>query len=362
MKNEKSKIIKTGLVAFLLIIGFNSVFASALNLTDSNEANFKSPPELKPPEAIKIEKPLNGAPFLEPKPFQTKYVEIRVVNQLGNPVYDAIIHVYEQGQNQYFIWGGLTDEDGAAQWPIPNVDSDTRYRIKAEKYVNGNYLVSCVYVKIRNRALEVSTSDNPVDEGANFFAIVKDQDNQPVPLAKVKFNGETRFTNDNGITSSFKAPWVDGDTVFIVKASAPLRGYDSDYSELIVRDCGSSLPHKVYGQVRDYDFNPMQNVKIKIILEDYSCITYTDEAGDYSIFVTPKEGGEWVTITASYPGYPTQSVKKWMNSADTDSTHVNFWLVKEDGNGNQNTPQGQQAQVQQLRYCSYENQELKILE
>jgi len=350
MKNKKLKIIKTGLVAFLLLAGLCSVYVSASKnkILDSDDSIFS-----KPSDMIKFDLPSNGDSFLESAPLQNEYVDIKVVDRVGIPIYDAWIHVYKE-DNPDFCWEGFTNEYGLAYWPKPNVDMDTTYKIKAEKYVNGDYLMSIVYVVIRNRYLNVYTSNNLIDEGSNFITTVTNQDNQLVSLAKVKFNGETKYTDSNGKTS-FQAPWVDENTIFIIETSAPLRGYDNGYTDVTVCDCNSSSPHEVYGQVRDYDFNPVENVKIKIILEDYSTITYTNEAGDYSIWITPKEGGELVTITASHPDYPTQSVERWINSADAGSTHVNFWLVAEDGNGNQNSPQGQQGNAQQQQYGAYGN-------
>jgi hypothetical protein len=349
MKNKNLKIAKMGLVTFLLIVGFSPVFVNAAYYNASGNLNSISSDPLV---ILSIDSPSDGSSFLEPMPFQTTYINIHVVNQFGSPVYDAWVHVY-LGQSQNFMWEGFTNVNGIAHWPEPNVDQDTTYRIKAEKFVNGNHQESTIYVTIRNRYLTVSTNINPVDEGKEFFGIVKDQDNRPVPMAKVKFNGKILYTNSNGRTSSFTAPWVNKNTTFTIKTSARLGGYDDGISTVTVLDKEYPKPHKVYGQVRDYDFIPLQNVKITIIKGTVSYTTRTNATGDYILWVTPKEGGEYITITASFSGYPTQSVRRWVSSTNTDPIHINFWLIK-DGKGNQNAPGQQQVQELQSQQISYQ--------
>lgn len=358
--DKKSKIVKTGLVAFLLIVGFSPVFVNAAYHGGSGGFN-AIPSDMI--TLLRIDSPSNYSSYLEPMPLQTIYINVHVVNQIGAPVSDATVHTYP-GQSQNYQWRGFTDANGIAYWPEPNVDQDTIYRIKAEKFTNGGYLTSTIYVTIRNRYLKVYASVNPVDEGNEFFGIVKDQDNQPVAMATVKFNGETKFTDVNGTTlTAFTAPWINvpstasqvkGHEDFQIEASAPLRGYDDGKSTVTVCDTGYPKPHNVYGEVRDYNFVPLQNVKITTSKGNY---VYTDENGDYSFEITPKEGGEWITITASLSGYSTQSVTKWVDGTDTDPIHVNFWFDQE--NGNQNV-QGQQAQGQQQQYGYQQNYNLNI--
>ena len=312
------------LVTFIVVAIIGSVFVNATDNNDITTSNFQDQTV-----EINIESPSDGAAFLEPLPLQTTYVDIHIVNQFDKPIYDAWIHVYEQGQGQGLCWEGFTDMNGRAYWPRPNVDRDTKYRVKAEKYVNGEYLVSFVYVTIKNRCLKVSTNVNPVYEGSNFYCIVKNQNNQPVSMATVKFNGEIKLTDSNGKTSLFKSPWVDKDTTFSIKASASVRGYDNGYYGLTVRDRGDPSPRRIYGQVRDYDFKPLQNVKITVTKGSYAHVTYTDKDGEYSTLITPKEGGQWVTIKASYPGCPTQSVKRWIDGVNTNPININFWIVEE---------------------------------
>jgi len=345
MKNKNLKTIKIGLVASLMILGVGSVFVNATYSNDSGDSNSIS---LASPVILSIDSPSDGSSFLEPAPLQTIYINIHVVNQFNYPVYDAWVHVYI-GESQNFVWEGFTDSDGIVYWPRPNVDQDTTYRIKVEKFVNGNHQESTIYITIRNRCLKVSTNINPVDEGKEFYCIVKDQDNQPVLMATVRFNGKAKYTDVNGKTSLFKAPWVNKDTIYMIRASASLRGYDEGMSTVTIHNTNSPLTHKIYGQVRDYDFIPLKNVKITIIRGSYSHVTYTNNNGDYSIWITPEEGGEWVTIKASLSGYITQSIKKWLDGTSTDPIHVNFWFIQEDGNGDQNF-QGQKFQGQQQQY------------
>lgn len=356
MKNKNLKMIKIGLVTLLLVVGFSSVLVNATYYSDLGSLSAVSSDI---PMILKIDSPSDYSSYLEPMPLQTIYINIHVVNQFGSPVSDATIHIYI-GQSQNYQWRGFTDTNGIAYWPEPNVDRDTIYRVKAEKFVNGDYKESTIYVTIRNRYLKVYASVNPVDEGKEFFGIVRDQDNQPVAMAAVKFNGKTRFTNTNGTTfAAFTAPWINvpstasqvkGHEDFPIEASAPLRGYDDGKSTVTVCDTGYPKPHKIYGEVRDYDFVPLQNVKITTSKGNY---VYTDKNGDYSFEITPKEGGEWITITASLSGYPTQSERVWVSSTDTNPIHVNFWLVQ-NGKGNQNAQGQQQAQEQQSQQTNYQ--------
>jgi hypothetical protein len=324
MKNGNYKIIKIGLVIFLIIAGFGSVLAN--------------PDDSKTPELIlNIDSPQDGASFLEPMPLQKAYINIRVVDQNDYPVYDVVVHVFEMGQDQIFIWRGFTDVNGIAYWPQPTVDHDTIYKIRAEKLVNGDYKECFIYVTIRNRYVKLFVSANTVDEGKEFFSIIKDQDDQPVFMATVKFNGETKFTNSYGITSTFQAPWVDADTTFVIEAFAQLRGYDDNRSTLTVNNFGDPTSYKIYGQVRDYNFQPLENVKITIIKGSYSYNIYTNNKGDYILWIIPKEGGEWITIKASFSGYTIQSETRWINGFDTNPLHINFWFEQENNNGYQNT-------------------------
>ena len=336
MKKNKSKIIALGLVTSLMIIGSSAAFVNASRNNLFSDSEFS-----KPAETIRFELPDNGDSFLEPAPLEEKNIEIYIVNQEKKPVFDAWIHIFKNG-NDDFCWEGFTDKNGMTYWPTPNVNIDTKYKILAEKYDDGEYYSSIIFVTIKNRQLIVSLNENSVDEGDNFDVKVTDQDNKLLSLVSVKFNGKIELTNNKGI-ASFNAPWVDKNTTYLIEASAPLRGYDEGYKIITIIDCGDTKPHKIYGQVRNYDFIPMKQVKIKVITEDSSPVTYTDKNGNYDIWIIPKEGGELVTIKAFCDGYPTQSVKVWVDSKDSDSTYVNFWLVKDGENANQNT--NQQSQV-----------------
>lgn len=341
--NKKSKMVIIGLVAFLMIIGVTPMFVNAayngnLSFIGTNSVT----------SAIRIDSPLNYSYYLESMPLETIYINVHVVNQFGTPVSDATVHTY-LGQSQDYQWRGFTNANGIANWPTPSVNQDSVYRIKAEKFVDGKDLTSTIYVTIRNRYLKVYASVNPVDEGTEFNAIVRDQDNQPVALASVKFNGAIKFTDSNGMTQAFTAPWINVPSVssqirahenFTIEASAPLRGYDSGKSNVTVLDTGSAKSHLVYGQIRDYDFAPLENVKITT---NKGTTVYTDSNGNYSFEITPNEGGESITFTASLSGYETQSVTRWVNSDDTEPVHVNFWMP-DDGSGGQGVPGQQQYQ------------------
>jgi len=329
MKNKNPKIIKTALVTLLLIIGSSAAFVNASKNSLSSDSDYS-----KPPDIIRFETPNNGDSFLEPAPLKENNIEIYIVNQEKKPIFDATIHIYKFG-DENFSWRGFTNKNGMAYWPAPNVDKDTKFKILAEKYEDGNYYHCIIYVIIKNRQIIVSLNVNPIDEGEVFNVEVNDQDNKPLSLVTVKFNNKIELTNNNGIVT-FQAPWVDENVSFMITAYAPLRGYNEGYKFLTVTDCGDTIPHKIWGEVRNYDFIPIKKVKIKVITEDSSPVTYTDIDGNYNIWINPKEGGEFVKIKASYDSYPSQSVKVWIDSRNSDSTHINFWLVKDDENGNQN--------------------------
>ncbi len=351
--NKNLKTIKIGLVASLIIFGAGSVFVNAYQ-SNSDNLNLSMLSVSNPYIKLTIDEPLDGSSFLEPMPLQTVRINIRIVDQFGSPIPDATVHTYP-GNSQNYQWRGFTDANGIAYWPEPNVNQDTVYRVKAEKSLNGNYQQRIIYVTIRNRHLEVTTSTNPVNEGDEFYGIVRDQDNQLVAMAAVKFDGKTKYTDINGMTSSFKAPWVDKDTVLTIEASAPLRGYDGGTSAVTIRNVNSPQTHKIYGQVRDYDFKPLKNVRITISNGKY---TYTNSNGDYSLYITPKEGGEWITITAMLSGYPLQSVRQFVSSTNIDPIHVNFWLTYVGGDDTQDN-QALQADVQQVQVepKPYQNQQ-----
>jgi len=318
MKNKKSKLLKIGLVIFLLIGVFGTVFADEAEPEISNmtDAQMK----------LTIDSPINWTSYLEPLPFQKSYINIRVLNQFNYPIYDAIVHIYELEQKQVFVWRGFTDKNGIANWPIPNVDHDTTYIIKAEKFVNRKYRECTIYLTVRNRYLKFFLSTNIVDEGKEFFGIVRDQDDLPIFMAIVKFNAETRFTNNYGITSAFKAPWVNKDTTFEIETTAEFRGYDENHSTITVINRADPESIKIYGQVRNYDFQPIKNVKISVVKGSYSYDVYTDENGDYFLWITPKEGGEIVTIFATYSGYSIKSEIRMLDSFNAKPIHINFWL------------------------------------
>ena len=318
MENKKLNIVKIGLVIFLLTVGVGSVFVNAAYPENSKTADS----QLK----LIIDTPPNGTSFLEPMPFQKAYINIRVLNQFNYPVNKAVVNIYEIGQKEIFIWRGQTDINGIVYWQLPNVDCDKTYVLKAEKTSNGNYKECNIYLTIRNRHLKLFLSENFVDEAKEFFCFVKDQDNQPVSMAAVNFNGEIKLTNNFGMTTAFKAPWVDEDTTFIVKTSAELRGYDDNSTIITVFNCGDPYTHKIYGQVRDYDFQPLNNVKITVIKGTYSYYVYTNENGEYFLWITPNEGGEFITIIAQLPGYTLKTATRWMDSIGTKALHINFWF------------------------------------
>jgi hypothetical protein len=371
MKSKKTKILMLALVTFVLVAGFNTAFVNALSVTAYSKSEPSSlgearvsasdTPQLICPR-IRIEKPLNGESFLEPGPLRREFVDIYVVDANGDPLDEATVLVHIFGEYDDSIWGGVTN-DGLARWPKPKVDEDTRYRIKAQKIIGGENYETYRYVKILNRALVVTANPDRVLEGNEFFVKVTDHSGSAIRWAKVNFNGATKRTNSDGEVS-FNAPYIDDDSKkYTITASKRFSGYDSGSSEITVINTGTPLPHRIYGEARDYLFNPVEGAKITVKLADGSTpSTYTDENGEYSIVVTPAEGGEKVTITASCDGCDPLKVKVEINSEESESTLVNFWPLGGEGSGGQSAPQGYQAQVQiQLQeFLNYQYQNRQI--
>ena len=338
------------LVTFVLVAGFNTAFVNALDVSvysksessslDEARVSVSDTPQLICPR-IRIEKPLSGETFIEPSPLRREFVDVYVVDTNGDPLDEATVLVHIVGEYDDSVWGGVTN-DGLVRWPKPKVDENTRYRIKAQKIIGGENYVTYTYVTILNRALLVTANPDRVLEGNEFFVKVTDQSGDAVRWAKVKFNGATKRTNSDG-EAAFSAPYIDDDSKkYTITASKPFFGYDSGSSEITVINTGTPLPHTISGQVMDYEFNPVYKAKITVKLADGSTpSTYTDENGEYSIVVTPAEGGETVTITASCDGCDPLKVKVWINSEESESTTVNFWpLGGGDGSGSQSAPLG----------------------
>ncbi len=340
IKVKKSMVI--GIIILLVAITIIPVISGNAGLTsffDKSDDTVDSSEEItsvknKVITYITINSPLDGSQFLEPKPLQTKYIEIIVFDQFQSPIFDASIHVCEK-DNPDFYWEGYTNIDGKVFCPTPNVNMDTLYQIEAVKIINGKILKDDIFVTVKNRILNISVDKNPVDEGNEFICTVFDQDNKPVSLAEVEFDGKIKYTDIFGKTDSFVAPWVERDTTFTIKASAPLRGYDNDYFNLIVKDCLDPTPQEVFGQIRNYEFIPMKNVKIEIVTEKDTYETETNEFGDYSCSFIPSSSGEYIKIKVSFSDYPSQIIKTWVNGKNQEPIHVNFWFVKENENGNQ---------------------------
>ena len=296
---------------------------------------------------IDISSPEDGSEFLEPKPLQNLDIEIKVIDNQGNPVFDSWIHVYENN-NPDFYWEGLTNQNGNAYCPIPNVNEDTQYRIEALLLIDDDIYEDEIYITIKNRYLNLFVDRNPVDEGSEFFCIVKDQDDEPVSLAFVEFNGVTKFTNLNGKTNNFIAPWIDKTKTFTIIASAPFRGYDDDSLNLLVVNYTDPLPQTVYGQIRNYSFFQLENVEVNVITNEQTYTVYTDINGEYSCTFIASSIGENVKIEVSFPDHQSQNFIKWMKGDISETLNVNFWIFKDSDNVGQQT-QGQQSQGQQIQ-------------
>lgn len=361
MKSGKTKILIIGLVTFLVIVGLNSMFVNALDFSGFSESgsislddtqavsdiSIPESPEHAPPQpkekCIQIKDPGDGESFLEP--LDNEKMKIYVVDQNGNPVERALVTIKDDAFAKY------TNENGKVWWPMPNVDFDTEYTIKAE-YTDGEGegYYDDVTVKIRNRVLEIFSPDfhDDVLEGRSFVVIVRDQDHVLMESVKVTFDGKTKTTNSDG-EASFTAPYVTNDKEFLIKVSAD--GYASDIVFIDVINMDNPSSCTISGEVRNFYYEPIANAEIAVALEDGSIFyTSTDEYGMYELpsFI-PKEGGEQVTVTASKlsQGYLTKHAKITVNcgtngieASDQESDFefddqksqeyaVNFWLLTE---------------------------------
>jgi hypothetical protein len=357
--NMKSKILIIGLVTFLVIVGLNSAFVNAIDLSfiggfgssDSEVSDLVDPvvPEVFTPAEPKLvfNTPNTGQELLEPAPFENDYIEIYITDGNGNPFPDVDIFIFKNHNQK--VWVDFTNANGKTSWPTPNVGSNTEYKIEARK---DGYTSVSVVITIVNRALTVIT-DPSVVEGNKFVVEVTDQFGDPVNLASVEFNGVTKQTGSTGKVS-FTAPYINGDDSvgFNIIASAPWRGYDEATTTINVESDGQ-VPTEclIYGQIRDYDFNVIEDtVEITVTLADGAYSVDSNDGG-YEIKVTPRPEGEYVTVTASCPGYPAQSVKRWIIGGTQNNDHgeeqstmgkFNFWLIE----GNDPANQGSQQTTQ----------------
>lgn len=291
---------------------------------------------------IEITKPTDGASKLEPATYEKLDIAIEVVDQLGRPVFDAGIHVYREDQSTP-CFDGYTNEEGKLVWTVENgiVSHNTNFTIKADKIISEEeVLMDEVTIEIRNMKLEVIPSEDPVDEFAEFYCTVVDQDGFPVPLALVKFNADAKYTKIDGTTDYFTAPSVNYNMTKRIRAVANLRGYDEDYYNITIIDCYTPSPISIDGEIRNYFFEPMEDVEITIITDAETYTATTDEFGNYEIGVTIDPAGETVTIEAYHPEYPPQSVEVKIEGTIEEPIPINFWLVNGDEGGVQKVVYG----------------------
>jgi hypothetical protein len=108
-----------------------------------------------------------------------------------------------------------TNESGIAIVTAPNVTSDQKIVIYAEKlfYVPAFKTINVLDVDT------VLTLDvkSEIKAGEEFSVIVRDGKDEPVKNATVKFNGETSYTDENGV-AKFKAPKITNDRFYEINA------------------------------------------------------------------------------------------------------------------------------------------------
>lgn len=319
-----------------------------------DDAEQGAEPGVEQGQIISIEITVPGAPFLEPTTYEQLEIVIKVEDQLGRPVPSAEIHIYRDGESAP-IESDYTNSEGIYQWVVNNgiVSEDTDFRIEAIKAVGDDAFSDEVTIEIKNLRLDLTVSVDPVDEGEEFTCTVVDTNGNPVPLIRVEIveTGVHKYTNSAGETSPFTAPTVNYNKQYMIKASAPLRGYDDGHYYITVINTNNATPVIIKGEIRNYTFVPLQNVEITITTSFETYEGNTDATGHYEISVIPDEDGEYVTIEAYHPEntiqYP-ESVEVWIGGTESGPVTVNFWLISPEeaagSQGAQSQPGGQPSE------------------
>ena len=276
----KKYIATIGLVTLLLVCGMNVAYAGV----PQEQPDYQQPqvPDLR------ISEPSNGASFLE-----GSTIEIRVLDIDNNGIYMATVYIIGTDKVD------LTNEEGYAELTPDLVEQDTPLTIRAEKYGYENF--DEVDILIKNKQLIVTPSVSEIDENSEFFCTVTDQDGNAVSLALVTFNGKYKFTNSNGVTAEFSAPWVNYDKKYDIEAVKS--GYDKGLSEILVRQVYDPIASHVTGRVADQYLHGVSGATVYCNAGGIDYSTTTDVNGDFSFYVTPYEGGQWVLFSASKSGY-----------------------------------------------------------
>lgn len=270
-----------GLVTLLLVCGMNTAYAG---LSQQQFERDQQPP-LKD---LRISEPANGASFLEGSTIAVKVIDID-----NNGIYLATVFIVGTDKVD------LTDEDGYAYLTPDLVGQDTTITIHAEKY--GYADTDERQVLIKNKQLTVTPSVPEIDENSQFICTVTDQDGNPISLALVTFDGKSKFTNSNGETGSFTAPWVNENKEYDIKAVKS--GYDDGNSKIEVRQVYDPIASHVTGRVVNQYYIGVSGATVSCNAGGSYYSTTTDSNGDFSFYVIPDEGGQLVLFSASKNGY-----------------------------------------------------------
>ena len=202
-----------------------------------------------------------------------------------------------------------TDEEGIAALTAPEVEENTTFEITAHKPGYTNVSTTIVVNNIKDAVSPLYViCENSVVENTTFYVIVASYIDEngyiPVEGAKVKFNNETKITNETGITT-FVAPEVEKNKTFL--ATVEKEGYLKKVFPITVINNPDNIPPQpdlkefqftifpkeiysgdtFYIYITDRTGKPATNVLVEFYNNTFYKYSYTDEKG-YTVCIAPR--------------------------------------------------------------------------
>jgi len=245
---------------------------------------------------LKIISPRNGESFPE-----RSALKVKVVDQNGHGLAGAIVSA-KFGKS-------TTNGQGIAWLYTPKVIKDKVFAITASKDGYDD-IGGSISITVKDKYMKITVTSDPVKEGRPFNVIVKDQDGDPIPGARVKFNGEFRLTNAYGKTHTpFIAPYVPEDTNMNIVISAKFRGYCNVVKTIRVKNIQDpSSPAYIIGTVyakRGTDIYELESA----IVSTKGDWDITNGDGSYLLEVHPEGGPVTFEVTAKHPDYSPKTLR-----------------------------------------------------